>query len=312
MYTKEQVDEKVQWIGAMLKRMKASIVGFEEVFHVEPLKRAVEASGFYPTAEIVTCNCTGNKPNVALLTTFPVVEKEIVEDFPPESKLELNGLPIPVNKFQRPILRVVVKLPTGLDICVMVAHMKSKRPLVDDTKRQDQKCAAVGEALSTILRAAEASALRCLIVSELEQHPDRPFVLLGDLNDSTRAVTTSIISGSRPWKRLPQVQKQKIWNSLLYSTNDFQVRNSDRDVYYTHIHNGNYECLDHVYVSNHFIRTNPNNIAYIKYLQMYNDHLVDETISDEKQSVTESDHGQVVAVLRFFSKHGAKDELEDD
>lgn len=215
-----------------------------------------------------------------------------------------------MKKFQRPILRVVVKLPQGLELCVMVAHMKSKRPIVDDAKRQDQKCKAIGEALSTIIRAGEAAALRCLIVSELEQHPDRPLVLIGDLNDTTHSVTTEIISGTRPWKRLPQMQKKKIWDSLLYSTNEFQIRNSDRDVYYTHIHNGNYESLDHIFVSNHFIRTNPNSIAYVKYLQMWNDHLVDPTISDEQQSVVESDHGQVVAVLRFVNKSG-KDEADE-
>lgn len=44
MYTKEQVEDKVQWIGGMLKKMKAQLVGFEEVFHVEPLKRAVEGN----------------------------------------------------------------------------------------------------------------------------------------------------------------------------------------------------------------------------------------------------------------------------
>jgi len=41
----------------------------------------------------------------------------------------------------------------------------------------------------------------------------------------------------------------------------YAVRASDRDVTYSHIHNGRYEVLDHILVSQEFVRSNPNHIG---------------------------------------------------
>jgi endonuclease/exonuclease/phosphatase family metal-dependent hydrolase len=137
------------------------------------------------------------------------LEKEIISDFPPESILTVDNCALPLKKFQRPILRAVVKLPNGMELCVMVAHAKSKRPVVASDKRHDQKAKAVGLAVSTVYRAAESAALRCLIVEEIKKNPGRPFVLIGDLNDGTHSVTTEIMSGTRPWKKLPKEEKSE-------------------------------------------------------------------------------------------------------
>jgi predicted extracellular nuclease len=44
IYTKEEVEAKVEWIAGMLKKMDAGLVGFEEIFHIEPLKKAAEGT----------------------------------------------------------------------------------------------------------------------------------------------------------------------------------------------------------------------------------------------------------------------------
>ncbi len=46
------------------------------------------------------------------------------------------------------------------------------------------------------------------------------------------SVTGEILTGTPPWKILPRREKEEIWDVLLWSTNDIQVRNSDRDVTY--------------------------------------------------------------------------------
>ncbi len=81
--------------------------------------------------------------------------------------------------------------------------------------------------------------------------------VLGDLNDVVHSVTTEIITGCPPWKKLPRTVKESIWDVLLWSTNEVQVRASDRDVTFSHIHNGRYEVLDHILVSQVIISTNP-------------------------------------------------------
>jgi hypothetical protein len=70
----------------------------------------------------------------------------------------------------------------------------------------------------------------------------------------------------------------------------------------SHIHNGRYEVLDHILVSQEFVRSNPNHIGYVQFLQLFNDHLVDETLTEEKRDNIASDHGQVVVQLKIYPK----------
>ena len=85
---------------------------------------------------------------------------------------------------------------------------------------------------------------------------------------------------------------------LLYNVKDIQALQSYRDVYYTHIYNGHYGSLDHILVSEEFVRPNPQHIAWVENVQVLNDHLVDETLSSEEVPNWQSDHAQVVAILR--------------
>ena len=71
------------------------------------------------------------------------------------------------------------------------------------------------------------------------------------------------------------------------------------DIYYTHIHNGHFESLDHILVSQEMVRENPNNIGKVVYVRIFNDHIIDETFSDRSVNCWESDHAQVVAVIEL-------------
>jgi len=131
----------------------------------------------------------------------------------------------------------------------------------------------------------------------------RPVILTGDLNDVVHSVTTEIVTGTQPWKNLPREQKEEIWDALLWSTNEVQVRTSDRDVTYSHIHNGRYEVLDHILVSQEFVKSNPEHIGYVQFLQLFHDHLIDETLTEEKRDVTISDHAQIVASIKIYGQN---------
>ena len=183
---------------------------------------------------------------------------------------------------------------------VFVAHLKSKRGIVfgDTEDKNDPKIKALGAARSLIKRAAEATALRCLLVDELKDS-NTPVVLIGDLNDAVASVTTQISAGDPPWIKLQPEQKRPIWDVLLYSTNDIQSRNSLRDVTYSHIFNGRYEVLDHIFVSQEFYGRNPQRIGRVRYQHQFNDHLVDETMIFRSKDRTISDHGQVTAIIRL-------------
>ena len=72
--------------------------------------------------------------------------------------------------------------------------------------------------------------------------------------------------------------------------------------YYTHIHNGHHEVLDHIMVSQELVFDNPKGIGGISYAKIFNDHLVDETLGEEKIPEWKSDHGQIVAKVELHKR----------
>ena len=296
-YTKEAYERKISWTARQLDRMEADIVGFQEVFHPEALEAALKKSKKLKNANFVVANPTGELPRVALATNFQINSYQIIEDFP--RKLDIEGEVIPLYQFSRPVLKAQVSINQDFSITAYVVHLKSKRPMLQEGEdRKNPLDLAMGQARALIRRAAEATALRELVMHEL-RHRDHPVILMGDVNDSGLAVTTRIVSGEPPHRRFPHEVKKKIWDVLLYHTKDIQARLSYQDFYYTHIHNGHHEALDHIMVSQELVRDNPKHLASIGYIKILNDHLLDETLTDERVKGWQSDHGQVVATVEM-------------
>jgi predicted extracellular nuclease len=300
-YSKKEYNRKVNWLSGQLKRMDADIVGFQEVFNEAALQDVVSASGIYEGAEVLIAQQSYEEPQplTALVTRYPVLEQGSIADFPSEARIENEGDIVPIARFSKPVLWVKIKISDALVITVIVVHLKSKRPVFPNgADENDPKTIAHGKAKALILRAAESYALRCILVDMLRD-TNKPVILLGDINDAVHAVTSDIIAGSPPWRYLPRDQKEPIWDVLLYNVKDLQARRSYRDVYYTHIFNGHYESLDHIFVSEEFVFPNPDHIAYVENAVVLNDHLIDETVSSEEIPNWQSDHGQVVTAIKL-------------
>lgn len=299
-FNDREYQDKIDWIGGQLRRMDADVVGFQEVWHQDALRTAVQAGS--PAGQhfqVLVATQEQKKPQVGLATSLEVVQTVTHHDFPDGFELTVSGIPNPIKAFSRPVLQADLKLPSGQGLTVLVAHLKSKRPMLDEDAQSDVKNLALGSARALMVRAAEAYALRCILL-KLMQGTERPVILLGDLNDSALAVTTVIVSGSPPIHHLPPQEKQAIWDVLLYNAFDIQARqNTRRDVSYSHIFNGYYDTLDQIYVSQEFSRLNPRRLGEVEYVHYFNDHLVDRTLSRERPDRIQSDHGQVVATLRM-------------
>lgn len=301
-YRREDYEKKVSWLAYQLKRMNADIVGFQEVFHIAALNNVLEATGIYEKASVSVGERSGDGPAVGLVSRFPILEHDIIPEFPPKAQLEIDGVAVPISNFSRPVLKVKMRLSDELDVMVFVVHLKSKRPKVsEDVNPHDPREQAMGHARSLMIRAAEATALRHLLLDELE-NTNLPVIVMGDFNDDGQAVTSEIMVGTEPWRNLPMEVKRQLWDVHLYNVKDIQARQSYRDVYYTHLHNGHYDSLDHILVSQEFVRQNPQRLGYVEYVKVFNDHLIDETLSDDRIPFWESDHGQVVATIQL--EHG--------
>lgn len=297
--SKAEYEKKADWTADLLGEMDADFVGFQEIFHREALTDVVARSGRYKQAVVDVAEGSEPGPCVGFVSRLPVKRVEVVHDFPLESRLDVGGQPLPFTKFHRPLFKVTVELPGGKEALILVVHLKSKRPMIDEGRpRHDPWEEARGQARSLILRACEAAALRWMVLHEI-RNTETPLILLGDLNDSTHAVTSDILQGGHPQRYFPPDVKKRMWDILLYSCGDLQVRKSYKDVYYTHLHDSHYESLDHIFVSQEFVNENPRHLANVEYLRIYNDHLLDPSLTDEKPRPWVSDHGAVVVGLKM-------------
>ncbi len=299
IYTDEQYRKKTEWIARQLDFMSANLVGFQEIFHEEAFKEALAKSERFKSAQAIVAKPTGEGPVVGLASLFPILEHNIIEEFPTVARLDIEGVEIPFSRFSRPVLKVRVKVTDHLDLTVFVIHLKSKRPLIPEgADMMDPVEKAKGQARSLVIRGMEAAALRAILVKTLKDRSG-PVIVIGDGNDSDFAVSTRIISGEAPWRKLQKKSRLGLWDLILYHVKNIQVRQSYSNVYYTYIYNGHYESLDHILVSREFLPQNTDNIGRVVYTSVFNDHLIDKTLGYETISKWQSDHGQVVATFEM-------------
>ncbi len=243
-----------------------------------------------------------------------------------------------VNKFNRPVLRARIRMPKRFsnaignhrsespEILLYAAHLKSKRPIQSRTSGEDTREMAqnylienaVGQARSLMLRAIEAAALRCYVLDDLA-NTDTPVFLLGDLNDGPHGATTEIAGGlslvKMPLPDLNRDQENDLAADLtMYNAYELQTRRTRRDVYYTHIHKGVHDTLDHIMVSSHFVPrplredVGREAIGKIGTLRILNDHLLNQDLDDMRSERvgkflhTRSDHGQISVRIDWREK----------
>ncbi len=316
-YSHTDYGKKCEWIGHQLDKMRSSIVAFQEVFHHEALKDALSKSEFMKDAYYVTASCDGQRPTVGIASRYPILESEVICDFP--APLTIDGNQMPFTSFSRAVLRVEILVET-IPMTFYVTHLKSKRPLMEDGEDpHDPIDRAKGKARALLIRSLESVALREILVKRMRGNHSSPVVVVGDLNDSALAVTNDIMSGTPPHRRFPFEVKSKIWDVLLYAVKDIQARQSTQDVYYTYIHNGYYGALDHLLVSQELHPKNPHRLGAVEYVKTFTDHLVDQTLSNDKIPVWMSDHGQVICSIKLYTpdkskreKHVKREDKTDD
>lgn len=299
VYTAEDYQKKKEWVASQLRKMDADIVGFQEIFHRAALQDVIQYSGIYQNATVIVGDERSEGPVVGLVSRFRVLEYHFVPDFAPAAQLEIDGLQVPISRFARPVLWAKIEIRPGLAVMVFVIHLKSKNPVIAEGRdRHDPLEEAMGKARALVRRAAEATAIRHLLLDKLKDN-DNPVIIMGDVNDTDNAVTTEIMVGTPPWRNLDYAVKLRLWDTLMYNVKDVQARQGRRDVFFTHIHNGEYESLDQIMVSQEFVHQNPKRLAEVEYVAAFNDHLIDETLSQDAVPCWQSDHGQVVVTIQL-------------
>ncbi|MBD3314591.1 MAG: endonuclease/exonuclease/phosphatase family protein [Chitinivibrionales bacterium] len=299
VYSENTYRKKIEWIRTQTQKMDAQIIGFQEIFHREALVAALDDTAF-AGENVHVLNETGDSPVVGLATTHPLVgEAESITDIPDGILSAIGGLTDEFSRFSRPILRATIELTEDLNLTVFVCHLKSKRAMIlEGEDETDFRIRAIGETRSLLRRGVEATGLRALILREISENRN-PVIVIGDLNDSTRSVTSNVIAGPMPWKFDPFEEKKRHWDRALYSSFDIISQKSFKTDWATYIYNGHYEALDHIYVSEEFYFRNRDRVGNVDFVQVFNDHLKDDTLCRDRLPVWQSDHAQVVVTLNL-------------
>jgi len=313
--TESQYNNKIGWAADKLLEVDADVIAFQELWNRDALDDVFAAAGLADNYDRVTSDQVGSIGNaVAIKAPHQRTFSTWIEEFPDDFILKKRGgssgenpdlkIGVAIDNFSRPVLRVTVQphVPGVADapaIVVFAAHLKSKRPTRLDSQDRDlpgltaPDRRALGSALSTIRRTAEAAALR-MVVNTAMASTATPVVVMGDINDGQLSNTVNILSDQPKYRLFAASGVGRRSSNGLYLTATMQEYRSLRDVYYTHIYQGIRESLDHVLVSQHFYDYSANRVWTFNEMRLFNDHLDDK---DEASHV--SDHAIVKATFDY-------------
>lgn len=310
-WTQAEYDRKIKWSASMLQCLMADVYGFQELWHGQCLADMFAQAGLTghydllapPTADGDEIVCGG-----AVKAGLLEGQAQWISDFPADFRLQSKGddpqtpaIAVNLKGFSRPVLHFKVKAHAAqAAIHVFVCHFKSKGPTKVHTEAWYKAAVAtykphaeaLGSAVSTIRRTAEATALRWMLTQRMKGSDD-PVVVLGDLNDGQHSNTLNIITSQpnylKPWSRPAG------GDAALYSAQALQQLQSLNDVYYTHVFQQARESLDHVLVSEQFYDGSKSRIWGFDELTIENDHLN----SDDHKARGTGDHGLVRVQFKY-------------
>jgi predicted extracellular nuclease len=228
-----------------------------------------------------------------------------IDKFPEQFRLSSKGsdaqtpaIDVQVNGFSRPVLHFeITPREDHGPVMVYVCHFKSKGPTDIFREAWYEKevhakhSGAIGAALSTIRRSAEATALRIVLTERLKGN-DVPAVIMGDINDGQHSNTANILTGQ---PRYLVGGSSGGGDLALYTGQTLQEYRDTRDVYYTYVHQGLRESLDHIFVTQEFYDNSKKRIWLFQDLVIMNDHLN----FDDKKGAGTTDHGIVKATFQY-------------
>ncbi|MBI5015107.1 MAG: endonuclease/exonuclease/phosphatase family protein [Deltaproteobacteria bacterium] len=231
-------------LRAMLRRLDADAVAFQELLDPSLLPALVEGLG-YP--HIAVADDGGPSPlRIGVLSRYPLRDPAAVA-----TRADLraadrkSGLTIRVQgAFSRPVLEVRWCLP-GLEIYLVVLHWKSKIPSPIGSESGEarwESLAQVGEGrlVSEIKRLAQAVEVRRVVDRHLTENPDACLAVLGDFNDTLDSEGVRIVRGDARSAGAPRLTSQELVPCELAIP---------RDLRFTHIFRGHREMLDHIFLS---------------------------------------------------------------
>lgn len=317
-FTEETYDKRLKWASAVLHQLDADVIAFQELWSAQALRDLFEVAGLADAYELHFIGDSWYDIAVAVAVRKPwqATGKVLHKSFPEEFRLikRAHGdegaqrdrtdddIDVQIQFFSRTVMELTLARD-GVDdlppLHVLCAHLKSKLPTnLDPVEAQIDALkphrTALGAALSTIRRTAEAAALR-MILTRLTKSTDRAVALIGDLNDGAHSNTMAIISAQPRFRRRHKSTVGQTSDAGMYPATFLQALADFQDVAYSHVYQGVREQLDHVLVSEQFYDHSKHRYWSFAAQQIWNDHLDEDGPTGPKRPTT--DHG--IVCVRF-------------
>lgn len=315
---KVEYDAKLRFLALMLEATKADVYGFQELWAARAIRDAFGAAKMLDGYEFIARDAPGvGRPQVAMAAKKGMIDFAgrapdddawWIEDFPQELVLKkrrtIEQVTVDIDSFSRPVLDVTLtplKPAAAPAMRVFVAHLKSKRPIRLDKQENERDeirahSAAIGGALASVRRTAEAAALR-VILNKSMARDTTPHVVMGDMNNGSLSVSTSILTGDPRYKVIDTSRDVtgRRADLGLYSVERLQQYRSQRHTMYTHIFENKLETLDHILVSEEFYDHSVNRVWSFVETRVWNDHLhlSHKRDRDNPPRLWPTDHGVV-------------------
>lgn len=331
-YSQEQYRKKIDWLAEQLFRIDADFVGFQEVFHEDALNDLLSRHSALSKERLGQEKASKKeykhvlfsknedsqpddpKPGLGFFSRREVLDSASLQDLTkdPITAEDVVGLNYTLTRLSRPLMMIKVEFSDGLVGWVFNSHLKSKRPIFpeesDDDRQENMDFLelATGSLRSLVVRAGEALALRREVIRK-SQRSSIPLIVIGDLNDSESSVTTNMIAGEAPPRNSDPETKKKYWDVELYSAARTHLRRSEGAAFHSHIYNGHYSMIDHIFTSQEFYFRNRERVGEVTFFRCFNDHLTDRSLPGSPSLGDASDHGQVLVRIRIQTEQTERD-----
>ncbi|HYZ26505.1 MAG TPA: endonuclease/exonuclease/phosphatase family protein [Geminicoccaceae bacterium] len=310
-YTEPEYALKIAWSAQALRLLDADVVVFQELWSPQCLRdvfRAAQLDGDYDLVFLREEGWYDIAVALAVRRPWTVRARQNHKAFPDGFVLKKRAvtqagnedpdddIEVLIDEFSRTVIQASIAHERAQDlpaIELFATHLKSKLPTrldAEEGARPEVRghSQALGAALSTIRRTAEAAALRT-ILNDVMRDTDVPVAVVGDFNDSPNSNTLAILTEQPSFRFYADSRAGRTTDRGLYVAGALQQLRSFRDVNYTHVYKGEHDSLDHVLVSEQFYDHSDKHLWTFREMRCWNDHLA------EQHDPGATDHGLVRA-----------------
>ncbi|MDX6765707.1 MAG: endonuclease/exonuclease/phosphatase family protein [Candidatus Methylacidiphilales bacterium] len=192
-------ESEIRTMVAILKRLNPDILGLVEILqdpedkYVKLMQSTLKEAGLdYP--HLSDCRGEDDRIQTLLLSKFPIVRTEHLTDATYKATFKDPKTQVTSEvqrKVERGINQSVIEVRPGLQVRVLLVHLKSKRPFPEIVSDQAEE---LGDGF---VRRNEALILRGAMTRAVQANPDERLIAMGDFNDTPRSKAVGTILGPK-------------------------------------------------------------------------------------------------------------------